>query len=250
MTEHARILAESRSTEEFERAGHAAQETCDLVNTAILAYQTLKGGTVAINGSTGAILGRSLMTLQDLVDSTLSDLRLASNQLRLERVLIAPFLNELAVAAALHAGARGLHFAVKPGDPRWAVTADRQLLAAAVTNLLNNAFKYTRPLGRVLLRARTNDDAHVLIEVEDECGGILASEGDPLQWFGDGVRRGRDRTGLGRGLSIARKAVRAHGGDIHMRNIPDTGCVFVIDMPPAAQEIPVFPGSSDVSTVN
>lgn len=254
VTEHARILAESRSTEEFERSGHAAHETRDLINTAILAYQTLKGGAVAINGSTGAVLGRSLMTLQDLVDSTLADLRLASKKLRLERVLITPFLNEIAVAAGLHAGARGLRFAVKPGDPGWAVTADRQLLATAVTNLLSNAFKYTRPGGQVLLQAHTNDDGHMLIEVEDECGGILDSEGDPLRWFGagdgDGVRRGRDRTGLGRGLSIARKAVRANGGDIHIRNIPDAGCVFVIDMPLAARDVPVSPGSSGVSTVN
>src|SRR5688572_11056620 len=66
VTEHARILAESRSTEEFERAGHAAYETRDLIKTAILAYQSLKGGTVAINGSTGAVLGRSLMNLQHL----------------------------------------------------------------------------------------------------------------------------------------------------------------------------------------
>ena len=61
VTEHARITAESRSTQESERAGHVAHEARDLLNTAILAYQSLKGGTVAINGSTGAVLGRSLM---------------------------------------------------------------------------------------------------------------------------------------------------------------------------------------------
>ena len=53
VTEHARITAESRSTEEFERTGQIAHETRDLLNTAILAYQSLKRGTVAINGSTG-----------------------------------------------------------------------------------------------------------------------------------------------------------------------------------------------------
>src|SRR5688500_8110811 len=73
VTEHARITAESRSTEEFERTGQIAHETRDLLNTAILAYQSLKRGTVAIHGSTGAALGRSLMGLRDLVDSTLYD---------------------------------------------------------------------------------------------------------------------------------------------------------------------------------
>ena len=240
VTEHARITAESRSNEESERSGQIAHETRDLLNTAILAYQTLKRGTVAINGSTGAVLGRSLMGLRDLVDSTLSDIRIAANQQRRERMSVTPFLNEIAIAGGLHAESRGLQFAIEPGDPGWAVTADPQLLASAVTNLLNNAFKYTLPGGRVVLRARTVDDARLLIEVEDECGGIPDSEGDPFQSFGK--RRGRDRTGLGLGLSIARKAVRAHGGDIHIRNIPGKGCLFIIDMPLAAKDVPVSPG--------
>jgi signal transduction histidine kinase len=147
------------------------------------------------------------MNLRDLVDSTLSDIRIAANQQRRERVSVTPFLTEIANAGRLHAEARGLQFAVEPGDLKWAVTADPQLLASAVSNLLNNAFKYTAPGGRVVLRATANDGAHLLIDVEDECGGIPESEGDPFQSFAK--RRGRDRTGLGLGLSIARKAVRA-----------------------------------------
>ena len=54
---------------------------------------------------------------------------------------------------------------------------------------------------------------------------------DLFQPFGE--RRGRDRTGLGLGLSIARRAVRAHGGEIHIRNMPGTGCVFVVEIPMA-----------------
>ena len=69
----------------------------------------------------------------------------------------------------------------------------------------------------------------MLIEVEDECGGIPETKDDPFQPFGD--RRGNDRTGLGLGLSIARKAVRAHHGDIHIRNLPGKGCIFVIAVP-------------------
>ena len=241
VTEHARITAEARSTEESERSGQVAHETRDLLNTAILAYEALKRGAVAINGSTGAVLGRSLMNLRDLVDTTLSEIRIAANQQRRERVAVRPFLTDIANAGKLHAEARGLQFTVEPGDLKWAVTADPQLLASAVTNLLNNAFKYTEPGGRVVLRATVNDEAHLLIDVEDECGGIPESEGDPFQSFGK--RRGRDRTGLGLGLSIARKAVRAHGGDIHIRNQPGRGCVFTIDLPlAAAQDSQLAPG--------
>jgi signal transduction histidine kinase len=245
VTEHARITAESRFKEESERSGHIAHETRDLLNTAILAYQTLKRGTVAINGSTGAVLGRSLMGLRDLVDSALSDIRLATNQQRRERVPVAPFLNEISVAGNLHAESRGLEFAIEPANPEWAVIADPQVLASAVTNLLHNAFKFTRPGGRVVLRARATDDARVLIEVEDGCGGIPDTEGDPFQSFGE--RRGRDRTGLGLGLSMARRAVRAEGGDIHIHNMPGKGCVFIINLPLAGPQMPETPSTPEAA---
>ncbi len=64
--------------------------------------------------------------------------------------------------------------------------------------------------------------------------------GDPFQPFSE--RRGRDRTGLGLGLSIARRAVRAHGGDIHIHNHPGRGCVFTIDVPCADDAVPASPG--------
>ncbi len=182
---------------------------------------------MGINGSTGAVLGRSLMGLRDLVESTLSDIRIAANEQRRDRILVVPFLKDIAVAGCLHAEARGIKFTTELGDPAMAITADPQILASAVTNLLNNAFKFTPAGGHVVLRARTNEEARLLIEVADECGGIPSTEADPFQAFG--VRRGRDRTGLGLGLSIARKAVRAHGGDIHMENLWE-GCVFVIDV--------------------
>jgi signal transduction histidine kinase len=228
VTEHARITAESRSTGEIERSGQLAHEIRDLLNTALLAFHTLKRGAVAINGSTGTVLGRSLMNLRDLVDSTLSDIRVSANVARQERIPIAAFLAEIALAGNLHAEFRDLQFAVDQVDPRMVVNADPQLLASAVMNLLNNAFKFTPAGGRVVLRAGREGN-HVHIEVEDRCGGILKSKDDPFRAFAD--RRRHDRTGLGLGLSIARKAVGISGGEISYRNLPGTGCVFVIDMP-------------------
>jgi len=79
VTEHARLTAESRSTEEIERSGQLAHELRDLLNTSVLAFETLKRGAVAINGSTGAVLGRSLLSLRNLVDNSLADIRMAAN---------------------------------------------------------------------------------------------------------------------------------------------------------------------------
>ena len=228
VTEHARITADSRSTGEIERSGALAHEIRNILNTALLAFHTLKRGAVAINGSTGTMLGRSLLNLRDLVDSTLSDVRISANIARQERVSIAAFLEEIAISASLHAEFRELTFAIERVDPRLAVNGDPQLLASALMNLLNNAFKYTPAGGRVVVRA-VRDSQRVLIEVEDRCGGIHESKGDPFRPFAD--RRQHDRSGLGLGLSIARKAVRIYGGDLTFRNLPGVGCIFVMDMP-------------------
>ncbi len=236
VTEHARITAEARESDENERTGQLSHEIRDILNTTLLAYETLKRGTVAINGSTGAILGRSLISLRDLVNSSLSDVRLTANHQRRERLAVTAFLNDVATAAALHAESSGLQFTMEPVEPGLAVNADPQLLGSAVMNLLNNAFKYTRAGGLVVLRAR-QEKQRLLIEVEDQCGGIPDTAGDPFQPFAD--RRGDDRTGLGLGLSIARKAIRAHGGEIAIRNRPGHGCIFAIEIPLAAQDLTV-----------
>jgi hypothetical protein len=58
---------------------------------------------------------------------------------------------------------------------------------------------------------------------------------------GDACRRRLLQSAFGLDLSIARKAVRAHGGDILIRNMPGKGCVFVIDVPLASEEEPAPP---------
>jgi signal transduction histidine kinase len=232
VTEHARITAETRSSQELERIGHVAHEIRNKVNTALLAFEAVKRGTVGIDGITGGVLGRSLVGLRQLVDTTLSDIRTAASHQRPERVSLSSFLDDIGVGAQLQAEYSGLHFTIEPIDPALTVYVDQQLLASAVTNLLNNAFKYTRAGGRVVLRAGS-ENLRAVIAVEDQCGGIPVSRGDPFQPFGE--RRAKDRTGLGLGLSIARKAVRAQDGDIHIRNLPGKGCIFIIEVPLAAE---------------
>jgi signal transduction histidine kinase len=236
VTEHARLTAKKTSAEETVREGQLEHELRNLIHTALLAFQTLKQGHVAINGSTGMVLGRTLMGLRDAIDNGLSQIRLSAGIQRRDSVRIGAFLNEIAVVANLHAECREIRFRVEPVHDDVTIHADPQLLTSAVMNLLNNAFKFTPPRGRVALRAFERDQ-HLVIEVEDECGGLPDAKGDPFAAFGD--RRGPDRSGLGLGLSIARKAIGAHGGYILIRNMPGKGCVFVIEMPLKVEEISI-----------
>jgi signal transduction histidine kinase len=196
-----------------------------------MAFQILRGGSVAIGGSTGAVLERSLKALSELVDRSLSEVRLSSGRQRRTRVLVAEFIEEIEVAASLDARARNVVFNVSPVAYGLSVDADRQLLGAAVANLLQNAFKFTRAGGHVSLRTRTKAD-RVLIEVEDQCGGLPPGKAEEL--FRPFERRGTDQTGLGLGLAISRKSVDANGGKIHVENMPGKGCMFTIALPIAA----------------
>jgi signal transduction histidine kinase len=233
VTEHARGTAEARSGEELERLGRAAHELRDDLNTAVLAFHTLKRGVVAINGSTGAVLGRSLMNLREGIDRTLSEVRLEVGKQGRARISVVAFIDDVAATGLLHAEYRGIQFIIEPVDPSLWVDADPQLLASAVMNVLHNAFKNTPTGGRVVMRVRA-EEGRLQIETEDECGGMAHDTTDVFRVFGE--RRGRDRSGLGLGLSIARRAVRAHGGEIRIRNMPGKGCVFVIEIPLAENE--------------
>jgi signal transduction histidine kinase len=241
VTEHARLTAQGRYADDAERSAHIAHETRDLLNTAMLAFETLKRGTVAINGSTGAVLGRSLVSLRDLVSSTISDIKIAADKQRRDSISVTAFIDEIADAARLHAEVRGLSFTTERDEVGLTIDADRDLLSSAVTNLLNNAFKFTLPGGRVTLRThREHND--LVIEVEDSCGGLSKGAGDLLKPSND--KRRQDRTGLGLGLSIARKVARAHGGDISVRDLPGLGCSFAIRMPLAAEGVPAPPAAT------
>ena len=240
MTEHARLTAASQLSDELERIGRLMHEVRNNLNTSLIAFDVLKRGTVGVGGSTGAVLGRSLVSMRTFVDSTLADIRTAASHHRPENVSVLTFLSEVEIAARLHADYSGLKLVIDPIAPTLTARVDPQLLESALMNLLTNGFKFTREGGSVTLRAR-EQDGKVRIEVEDQCGGIPDTKGDPFRPFGD--RRGKDRTGLGLGLSIARKAVRAQNGDVTVRNLPGQGCVFTIEVPLATENLAAAPAA-------
>jgi signal transduction histidine kinase len=211
-----------------ERAGFLAHELRNLLNTAIMAFEVLKTGNVGVAGSTGTVLYRSLMGAGALVRRSLAEVRLNQGVQDWEQFLVSAFIRELAPAATLEANARGIGLTVTPVEDDVALEADRQVLTAVVGNLLQNAFKFTRPGTTVTLRVGASAE-RVLIEVQDECGGLPA--GSPNELFRPFEQRGADRTGLGLGLAFSRWGVEANNGRIYARNLPNTGCVFTLDLP-------------------
>lgn len=216
-----------------ERLGSLAHELRNLLNSAMLAFQVIERGNVAPTGATFGVLGRNLIGLRDLIDRSLADVRLIDGmRARPKPVVIYELLAELQISAAMEAKSRQLTFKVEPVDDALAVDADRQLLSAAIANLLQNAFKFTHASGHVTLRAKAAGE-RVVIEIEDECGGLPPGKTEEL--FKPFEQRGADRTGLGLGLSISRRSVEVNGGTLGVRNLPGHGCIFTIDLPRQAK---------------
>jgi hypothetical protein len=218
------------SDEGTERLGILAHELRNQLNSAVMAFDIIKRGSVGVGGSVGAVLGRSLSGLRDTIDRTLAEVRLESGVTKRERVRISDFIEEVEVVAAFEANTKGLGLTVTRSDDGAEVEMDRHILASAVGNLLQNAFKFSRENGSVTLKTRATAD-RVLIDIEVECGGLPSGNIQAL--FRPYEQRGADRSGLGLGLAISRRGVEANGGDIHVRDLPGKGCVFTVDLPRA-----------------
>jgi signal transduction histidine kinase len=119
-------------------------------------------------------------------------------------------------------------FTVSHVDSSLAIDVDRDLLSSAVSNVLQNAFKFTEAGTEVTLRAFAVAD-RVHIEVEDHCGGLLPSEAETM--FLPFTQSGVNKTGIGLGLSISRRGVEVNQGTLSVRNVPGAVCVFTIDLP-------------------
>jgi signal transduction histidine kinase len=237
---------DTEGAREHDRAGFLAHEMRNLVGTATVAFEVLRTGNVGVGGSTGDVLKRSLAALGDLITRSLAEVRLRHDVRERTQFGVAEFIAELAPAAALDASARGLSLNVDAGNAGVNVDADRSILAATVVNLLQNAFKFTRLGTTVTLRGSATPD-RVLIEVEDECGGLPDGNVDVL--FQPFEQRGADRTGLGLGLAISRWGAEANNGRIYARNLPGHGCIFTIDLPRSVISVSATSVNQDVAHV-
>jgi signal transduction histidine kinase len=125
------------------------------------------------------------------------------------------------------AAEKGILLDVRVPDPAFQVDCDPSRFELALSNLLDNAVKYSPPGGTVELSAARAGEKTVL-SVADEGPGILAED---LPRIFERFYRGRHAAGPGSGLglSIVASIVQAHGGRVWAENRPTQGAKFVIE---------------------
>lgn len=148
------------------------------------------------------------------------------------------YLEELVMAcvARIHplAQDRGLSLTFQPSVEAWC-SGDPDLLDRVITNLLDNATKYTPRGGHVTVELSTAGDRHLLRVIDDGTG--IPIEAQPRvfdRFFRADEARARPSTktgGAGLGLSIAWEIARAHGGDLVLTSSSAAGTVFTLTLP-------------------
>ncbi len=107
-------------------------------------------------------------------------------------------------------------------------------MTSAASNLVRNATKFGKSSDRVWIRG-SMDSSVATIEVEDQCGGLVGGQEERI--FDPYSQDHEDRSGLGLGLAIAKRAVEAIKGELSARNLPGEGCVFTVRLPVRAQPV-------------
>jgi signal transduction histidine kinase len=253
LTEHGRMRELAVVAKGTQQMGEFAHEIRNLLGNATLAFEAIVEARAAAreqdvearaaareqNGENGdgyqsvpdrtaEILGRSLRGMRELVSQSLNKVRLEAHVHHPRSIRVKDLVNELAVAASLEAKARGRELAPCVCPANLYVFGDRALLASAVSNLLQNALKFTHPHSTVTLRVRATNK-RVFLDVEDACGGLPEGKREAL--FRPFEQDSADMSGIGLGLLIARKAVQVNGGVLSVRDLPGVGCVFTVEMP-------------------
>jgi signal transduction histidine kinase len=224
-------VATRHAAEANERLGFLVHEVRNVLSAATLAVRALEMGNLPISGATGSVLKRSLTGLTALTDRALAEVRLNSDLLPGRTVCqVASLINDVRATAMFDANLRskGLTLEFSPVDPSLKIMADCELLTGALGNIVQNALKYTHENTCVKVDAYA-ESGHVLIDVADHCGGLAL--GDAETMFMPFSQRSSDKSGLGLGLSIARKNIEANDGALGVRNVPGTGCIFTISLP-------------------
>lgn len=207
-----------------ERISAVAHEMRTQVHTALLTFESMRTGVAPLNGSTARIHLQSLLSLQTAIDRALAEVRLDAGAVQPWPVLVRDLMEEVEISAMSEARARNQRFVVRrPDDRDLAVVGDRLTLAAALANMLQNAFAFTEAGGEVSLTACAFYD-RVQFDVGDACGGLTPEKLSAMQG-GTG-----DAAGDSHGLALIRRAAKVNRGSIHIRNVEGKGCVFTLDL--------------------
>jgi two-component system sensor histidine kinase SenX3 len=233
VTDHQRLGAIRRDF--VANIGHELKTPIGAIS---LLADTLEGESdVEVVRRLGERISREVLRLGRTVEDLLEFSRIEHDE-RAERDIVGvqDVLDEAADRHRIAAAKRGVEVSVNRPVTAIDMWADRRQLVSAVSNLIDNAVKYSEPGAAVVVRSRRVDDS-VVIEVRDTGQGIPRRDLDRVfeRFYRVDASRRRDAAdgGVGLGLAIVRHVASNHGGTVTVSSIEGEGSVFTLTMPVA-----------------
>jgi signal transduction histidine kinase len=187
------------------------------------------------------VMDRQIQQMSRLVEDLLDVARISRGkiELRKERIELATVIVDAVETTRPLMEAQGHELTLEIQKEPIVLHADPTRIAQVMSNLMNNAAKYTRPGGRIWLTAR-EDDGEAVIAVRDTGIGIPAEMLTRIFDMFTQVEHSMEgaRSGLGIGLTLVQRLVEMHGGTIRVTSPGrDQGSLFVVRLPLAGRAV-------------
>lgn len=177
------------------------------------------------------VIADGLAMMRNLVDYR--NLEFRTIDILKEPVPVAEFIEKLLREFQPAAQKKEIHVHSAHADPGAIIVSDKQCLDRVFGNLLSNAFKFSKPGQKVLIRTSKSADGNVVVEIEDEIGGFSPEEAKTLftkfKKYKALPTGNESSTGLG--LFVAKAMAERIGGNITCQTEEDKGSVFTIILP-------------------
>jgi two-component system phosphate regulon sensor histidine kinase PhoR len=173
------------------------------------------------------------LLIQDLL--TISALESGRVKLNLQPVALRPLVEK--IFNDLKPPADNKHIALVNKLPELAATADANRIDQVLANLVDNAIKYGRAQGTVIVGGQKTDDNKIQIYVQDDGPGIPPESLDRVfeRFYRVDKARSREQGGTGLGLSIVKHIVQNHGGAVWVKSELGKGATFFFTLPKVEQ---------------
>lgn len=229
------LRSELRRKDEFiATLGHELRNPLSVLTTASLIFK-MDGATSADMKRAADIIGRQVQQITRLINDLLDVERIDNGKLQLERqsLDLREIVTNSLEARRADAARRKQSLTVQLTPDPVVVDADAVRLVQVVSNLVDNAVKYTPEAGHINV-AVAAEGREAVIVVQDDGAGIpserLASIFEPFVQLSES--RDAARGGMGLGLSLVRRLTELHGGRVDvMSGGPGRGSRFAVHLP-------------------
>ncbi|MCC2632658.1 MAG: putative histidine kinase, atypical hybrid [Ramlibacter sp.] len=247
----ARLLDASRRKDEFlATLAHELRNPLSPMRNAVH-FLKLRGPATQDVQWSSDVIDRQVAAMGRLIDDLMDVSRINQGRIELRRMVVS--LDEVLADAVetiqpqIDGSGHKLTVIEPPG--RLMVDADRGRLSQVFMNLLSNAAKYTDPGGQIEVRV-VSEAGHAVVSFHDSGIGIQSHRLEAVfdMFSQEEPAISRSRGGLGIGLSLTRKLVQLHGGNVTAHSDgPGKGSVFVVRLPLVAST--AVPESPDPDAV-